>query len=310
MRLTLKRLRRHTGLVAAVFGVTALASAVGVGIAGHIDASATAGVQSGLAQRSGGDLAYRALLRVAENPEAQDEAVRAAIADTFADVDAGIEVDRTVSARLSTIPVVPGGVERSALVMSVPDLESRATLVDGEWAAPGEVAIQADAAQELGVEPGQSVQIDGVAFPVAGLWRAIDHLDPRWFGESLVQEGVEGPDLGPIVLDDVDWARFGDLEPRARWIVVPDPAEVTAADLDRIVAAWDAAGDDWRQAAVPEVGTLERSGGFTRTAETLGLRIDGLRAIEPVALLLLAAIALVTVNELARLLSAGRAEET
>src|SRR5690606_40608804 len=60
---------------------------------------------------------------------------------------------------------------------------------------------------------------------------------------------------------------------------------------------------------VDGAGSFHKSGRLKNTVADLGARVDGLRAIEPVVLLLLAAAALVALLELGRLLASNRARE-
>ena len=108
------------------------------------------------------------------------------------------------------------------------------------------------------------------------------------------------------MIDESAWPLL-DTEPRARWTIVPDVTQLTAGDLAPMVTAWNGINSAWRGEF--SVASLEKQGRFKLTALELGARVDALRAVEPVALLLLAAIALVTLAELGRLLTTTRANE-
>ncbi|MGN6503212.1 MAG: hypothetical protein ACTHKX_09995, partial [Pseudolysinimonas sp.] len=163
-------------------------------------------------------------------------------------------------------------------------------------------------AELLEIAAGDRVRIGDVDAVVAGTWRVDDALDPRWMGDPLVTSGADGTDTGLVVVDESLWPQL-DTDPRARWTLVPDPATVTARDLAPIVAEWNHIGIEWRGQVTSQLITLEKQGRFKRSAIELGTRVDGLQAIQPVVLLLLAAIALVTLAELGRLLTTTRATE-
>ncbi|MCU1417476.1 MAG: FtsX-like permease family protein, partial [Schumannella sp.] len=307
--LSAKRLREHAALFAALLGVVALVSGLSVGIIGFLAQSADDGVRSGLATRAGADLALRASLALDPDPTRQDAEVRAAIDRSMQGLP--IAVDRTVAARIDATEVTPGSPTTSHRVamLSIPALPDRATLVDGAWpASPAEVSVQADAAARLELVPGDQLLIDDVRVTVTGIWRVKDHLDPRWMGETLLTDGVDATDFGPIVLDESVWSQLT-TDPRARWTLVPQISHLTADDLVTIVSAWNRLGTDWRGQVSSQLITLEKQGRFKRTALELGTRVDGLQAIQPVVLLLLAAIALVTLAELGRLLTTTRSTE-
>jgi hypothetical protein len=308
--LSLKRLREHLGLFAAVLGVVALVSGLSVGVVGFLAQSASDGVRVGLASRAGADLALRASLRLDADAAAQDAAVRQAIDLSFADVDTPITIDRIVDGKVSLAAVVDGvpQLESTATALSITGLEDRADLVDGAWpASADEVTMQADAAAILELESGDRIQVDGVELTVAGTWRVRDFLDPRWLGDTQVLEGTDRVRVGPVVIDESVWSRL-EAQPRARWTLVPDRDRMTATDLATLIADWDQIDSEWR-GSVSSITTLEKQGRLRAAARELQARVDGLRAIQPVVLLLLAAIALVTLAELGRLLTTTRSAE-
>ena len=96
--------------------------------------------------------------------------------------------------------------------------------------------------------------------------------------------------------------------PRARWVLVPDLDDVTAADLDAVARARDDLQTDWT-GRVDDVDSLDVDGRLVDVAHEVALRTDGLRAGEPVVLLLLAAVGLVTLAALARLFASTHGQE-
>ncbi len=306
-----KRLRQHATLFGALLGVVALVCGLSVGVVGYLSQAATAGVQSGLEARAGAELALRASLQLAEDPELQDREVRAAIARSFLIDGRAIPmtVERMVTSKADIAEIVDGspGFKDRAYVISLESLEDRTTLVAGTWAtAADEFTMQADGAERLDLVVGDRVVLGDGEFTLTGTWRIDDHLDPRWLGETVFTDGYKEPDSGPVVIDEAAWPRLG-TDPRVRWTIVPDVTQLKAGDLAPMVAAWNGINAAWR-GEFP-VGSLEKQGRFKLTALELGTRVDALRAVEPVALLLLAAIALVTLAELGRLLTTTRANE-
>ncbi|MEO8094129.1 MAG: hypothetical protein ABI632_04255, partial [Pseudolysinimonas sp.] len=307
--LSAKRLRQHAGLFGALLGVVALVSGLSVGIIGFLAQSADDGVRSGLSVRTGAELALRVSMALDGDAAKQDAEIRAAIDRSMQHLP--FVVDRTIGARVDVARITEAGVEpsRRAAVLSIPDLPDRATLVDGTWpTSADEVSVQADGALRLDVVPGDRLRVGDADVTVTGLWRVNDRLDPRWLGEAVLTDGVPDVDVAQIVVDESLWPQLK-TDPRARWTLVPDARRLTAADLVTITGAWNQIGTEWRGHVPGDFVTLERTGAFTRTALDLGTRVNALHAIEPVVLLLLAAITLVTLAELARLLTTTRSVE-
>lgn len=307
--LSAKRFREHAGLFAALLGVVALVSGLSVGVVGFLAQSADVGVRSGLETRAGADRALRASLALDADAQKQDSEVRAAIARSFPHI--GMDVDRTIGARIEISTLDADGVRhplQRAQLLSIPDLPERATLVAGTWpTGPDETSLQADGAERLEVTPGDRIQIGDTTITVTGTWRVNDPLDPRWMGDTLITDGLD-VDAGPIVIDESLWSQL-DTDPRVRWTLVPDVTHITAPQLASIVTEWNSLGTQWRGQVSSQLITLEKTGRFKRSALELGTRVDGLQAIQPVVLLLLAAIMLVTLAELGRLLTTTRDSE-
>jgi hypothetical protein len=308
--LSLTRIRESAALFGAVFAVVALIAALAVTMVGFLAQQATDGVQSGLQSRAGADLAFRPSLRVSADPGEQDQQVRDAVVRSFAPTGVDMSVSRSLDKRVKLR--IPGdlGVDAEwiGLAASYQDLEQRVEIVDGAFGGGAdEVIVQENAAAALDLSPGDQLLIDGAPFTVAGTWRPVDHLDPRWYGEAMISTGLD-QNYGPFVIEESAWGRLAD-DARARWTLVPDISQITAANLSSVVDAWSRIDADWR-GQVSHTETLEKQSRFVQTADELGVRVSGLTAIEPVVLLLLAAIAVVSLAELGRLLAATRAGET
>lgn len=307
-------MRQHAGPFAAVLATAALVSALGAGILGYLDQRAVDGARLALAELSGADLGLQVSLTRTDDPEGQDREVRTAIAHTFGTLDSPFSVDRFVSGPVDFVRLSDQGLGPIAPVVaaSYPDLADYAVLTEGRWQqGDTELTMQADAASALDVTVGDVVRVGDTRaeFTVTGLWRARDALDPYWLGDGLIVAGRDGRHLGPAVIDETAWDRLGGPPPRAFWNMVFDPARVVPADLASVRPMWIGVADRWR-VDVDELGTLNRHGRFDRTAIDLAARIDALHAVEPVALLLLAGVGLVTLGEMARVLGELRRSET
>ncbi|MGN6273592.1 MAG: hypothetical protein ACTHMQ_10960 [Protaetiibacter sp.] len=99
---TLARSRRHLGALVSVAVVVGLVSGGWLVAERALSRTAVEGVRHGMATRSGADLGLRVTSAVAADPGAQDAQVRAAIARSFAGLEAAPEVFRTASAAASS----------------------------------------------------------------------------------------------------------------------------------------------------------------------------------------------------------------
>lgn len=308
--LSVTRIRQSAALLGAILAVVAIIAALAVGMVGYLAQQATDGVRAGLESRAGADLAVRPALRMAANPAKQDAQVREAVRQSFAPTGVDMTVYRSVEKRvtLQTTDSDGGDQDSTGLAASYDDARERLRIVDGRFTESGnEVMVQQRAAEALLLSVGDQLLIDGARFTVVGTWEAADYLDPRWYGDPMIITGIE-EDYGPFVIDEASWSRL-EGDPRVRWTLVPDITQITSANLSSVAAAWSSIDSTWR-GTVDGLETLEKQGRFTQTADILGVRVRGLNAIQPVVLLLLAAIAIVALAELGRLLAATRADET
>jgi hypothetical protein len=290
-------MRAHGALFASIFGVTLVISALGVGIGGYLSSTAITGVRDGLAAATGTAGADRIEVRRTADPDAQDTAVRSVLAGAYT---APVLVERSVQGSVGDY-----------VVASMPSLDARATLVDGQWpAGADEASMQADAAASVGLVPGDTIELaDGVDVMLSATWRATDPLDPTWFGETIVDTGESADGIGPIVVDESLWDEF-DASPFARWTVMPDTTAITAAGLDNLATA--ATGLQDLLKANPDVGStgIIIDGGLGATALEVDGAVQAVSGVSPVALLLVAAIGIVSLSELGRLLVGVRTGET
>lgn len=305
--LSFRRARRHAAWYATIALIAAVLTGTSVVLAGMLSAAADDGIRTGLAGRAGADLAFRAALALGDDPDRQDEQVRATLGRALAGVSPAPAVSRSVSGEAS-LRVGDDRAARAGIALSDPELADHADLTSGRWASSAaEATMQADAAEGIGVGPGTVLTVDDTLVTVTGLWRVTDALDPRWLGESQILEG-RGEGIGPVLLDESVFAALHDADATARWTVVPDAGQATADDLSHFVSAWAAIPRGWH-GQVDDVSGASKTGGLAATSTALLRQVQGLRAIEPVALLLLIASGIVAVTEVARLVTRGRGDE-
>lgn len=301
--------RESATTLCAIAAVLALTTGLAIGTVAFLDEQATRGIRAELDTRVGPDLALRASIAQSANPGKQDREVRDAIAATLSGPRVDADVVRTLAAHVTVLPLDDDADgERGGSAQSIPDFADLVDLVSG--AAPvkqTDVAVQADAAAALGLATGDELLLEGVRFTVSGTWRPADPLDPVWYGDPMVQSGFNA-DFGPFVIDESAWSRIDD-NPTVTWTVIPDVSQIDAGNAATLISAWGRIRDDWR----PTVSGMESLSPQNRLVQTLKgvqARLDGLRAVEPVVFTLLAAVALVALAVLVRLLVATRRRVT
>ena len=311
--LSVTRVREALSVFASLLGVIAIVSTLAVGVLGLLESAATGGVRGDLATRPGAELSLQLSQARAEDAAAQDAAVRSVIAAQFRSSGAPItlEVDRSLaSSGLLTVTLPSRPDEPAQLVAgaSLAALSDRATIVDGAWPARSdEASIQADAGALLGIAVGDRLTVGDAQLTITGSWRVDDAMDPRWGSDPLMATGAHGAISGPVVIDETAWPAVGDV-PQVRWMIVPDSETIAAHDLDAVTAAWSGLPDALRSAGAADSPVFQE-GGFIATTDELSVRMHALDAVTPVALLMIAAIALVTLLELGRLLTEIRGFE-
>lgn len=306
--LLLKRMRQRAIVFAALVVVVGLVSGLSIGILGYLGSSAADGVRSQLAQRSGADVALELSLTSEPDIAAQDARVKTLLGRVFTNGDRMIPLDVTRTT-VSTNPV-PLSTGVKAFAASIPDLEANAELVSGSWpAADDEASVQADAAEALGLTPGDTLAVGETTVTITGTWRVADPLDPRWVSDTLLLDGVRGAVLGPIVLAEDSLPAIG-AETRTRWAIVPVVDGLRNGDLEVIIDNWRTIVDSMRADGGFDVNGAQLNGRFASTATSIQTTVDALSAVVPVAVLVIAAIALLTLVQLGRLLAALRAGES
>ena len=310
--LALKRARPRVALFLATFGVVFLLAALSVGLSGFLAGSATAGARAGLGALTGSSGGFRITIPLARDAAGQDARVRGEIRDGVR--SDGQPVPLKVLRDVETLVAVeldgPRGVARSALA-SIPDLRSRADLAAGAWPVDAsQASIQADAAVALGVRMGDRLALPGGAeVTIVGTWRAHDPSDPTWLGSALPLTGLGyGGVAGFVVIDPSLWAHSG-TKPVARWTVLPVASRTTASQLAAIQASPDTA--PLALLADPRNGTSVDQDGRIQPAMTAIVgNVQAASAVSIAPLVIVGLLGLVTLIELARMLTQLREGET
>lgn len=306
--LSAKRTLAQAPLLAAVFGVTVVVTALLAGIPRFLDLAAVDSVRGSLASAPVRSSAEQLLIRLADDAAAQDAAVR----DVFAEqLPAGsVTVDRSVRSDPVTA-LLPEGSEivQQAMVLAADDAVQGRIELDGAWpASDGEGALQAEAADALGLAIGDQVVVAGTPITIVGTWRPLDASDRQWFDEPLVSAGIVDAAAGPLYVTEPQLAAL-DLNPFARWIVAPDLDGILPSQLSDLADGLRGLDEALRSAGVARSGLI-LDGSFADTLTTLGRSTASVRGVSPIPLVLAGAIGAVALAQLGALLAASRSRET
>ena len=218
--------------------------------------------------------------------------------------------------------------EARVTVGSNPELEDNATIVAGTWPNPTSSAatsgtsisgvLHADAANLLGIAVGDELSFgtgdDAVVVTVVGTWLPKDAEDPLWFSNpgvatgQAVPAGDGTPSFGPLMVDEPGLLALGTV-PFVHWTMVLDAASITPGQLDQVGVA----ATNLRQTIIDgqEIGKggILVSGTLAETVSTVQHALNAVRGVTPVGILLVALMGLITLVQLARLLSLARRPE-
>lgn len=234
----------------------------------------------------------------------QDEAVRRVIGQRFH----GAPLRIAETAFVPSAALDRGG--SALLLVASDDLRGRVRLTEGRWPSAGsEVAVDAAFARAHRLAVGDSFVLAGpgrsVPVAVAALWRPADPAAPAWLG---LADGAGGTDGRVIAPDGI--ARSAGDGVTTQWVLTPDPARATAAQLPRFHTGFgeisDALSEEPSAAASPfsSIG----AGGTTVTA--MQRSVLALQAVIPVPLAVLAVCSLIALVLLGQLLAGARRVET
>lgn len=309
VRLAAGRSRARGGLLLAMLAVVGVVTFLLAGMVGYLGGATDAAVRETFADAPATTASLQLSTRLAKDSAAQTDAVRQVIGEAFAGTE--IAAHRIVRSN----PVAAGVAGETAFVILTadPNLGEHATLVDGSWpdngaeATPVPAAVQATAADQLGVAVGDEFTVEGRRLVVAATWLPVDVTEPYWFADPAVASGFDRLSLGPVVIPEAVLAELP-VRSYARWTIVPDATALGAASLPRLSVALDQLA-----AGVERVGTtegIELSGGLREHIGMVQRGVGVAGGLVSVPAVLVAVIGLITVAQLARLLVAVRRSET
>lgn len=297
-----KRLRAHRGVFTALFAVLLITAGASSGLVGYLASATTSGVRAAFLAAPGSEGALRVEAR--SSGADQDAAVRDLLSGQFPGVP--LVIDRT----LWTDPVLATHDDApAALVLASLPVAERATLVEGRWATGADEGVLHEAAaRALDLAPGAVIALpNGEDVTITGTWVPLDALDPVWFGDPLAASGAVGDEFGPLVVDE---ALVDSVRPFARWVLFPNPALVTADAVPTLVDGAATLRDALAASDAISTGNVLVDGSLPQLAGRLDVSLDALSGVAPVPAVLLGAIGLVALVELARLLVRVRMVET
>src|SRR5690606_21350756 len=223
--------------------------------------------------------------------------------------------DEDALAELPTLTVPDSDAEARLHLLADPSLSARADLVAGDWPDPGSAALNAAAAELVGVGVGDLLRIGAddkaVILTVSGLWAAHDPTDAYWMGDPGIATGEGYPagdgtrGFGPLVVDEPTLLTLG-ITPTAWWTIVPDSATITPTQWQKLDTALTGLRDEVR--ALPDsLGAASViSGGLATTTSDVLTGLGAIRGVTPVGLVLVGILGVVTLVQLARLLGLAR----
>ncbi|MFZ5870892.1 MAG: hypothetical protein ACOYXW_10265, partial [Actinomycetota bacterium] len=312
-RLVVARARASVGLLTAAAVLLLAAASVVTAGAAFAETQATAGLRRAVAQLPPEAVVTTARARQAQDPAAQDAAVREQVRRLAA--QAPVTVSRSTRGGLTDVlePASAAAAGLRVVPHAYDDLPAHADLVAGRWqSAPAEASLHADAARALGVEPGDRLVLQGrdgaVGVDVVGTWRPREPADPFFAGDPLETTGTESPTVaGPLV---VDAEAVGlDARPSVRWRVAPDAASLRPEHLPGLSAV--SAGLRAAVTGDPRVGSdAAVSGDAAAAVADLSRRVGTARSVAALPVAVVAALAGATLLLVARLLAAARERET
>lgn len=290
-------------LFGAIFGLLVVASALLSAIPRYLDVAEITSARESLSTADATDAAVQAQIRLAPDAAAQAASMAAVLAPLLADTAA--QVYRTVQSPPVEV-ALPTAQTASMILGSDPEFEARTQLVAG---SPGGAALQASAAEALGLAVGDTVLVGGTAIEITATWLPRDASDPYWFGDPAVVSGESSGSFGPLVLPENALAAL-DLNPFVRWTLVPDRETITTDQLGPLgeaASSWESAiRDDSALAA----GGVIFAGGLAATVTTIERGITSVSGVSPIPLVLTGVIGFLALLQLARLLADVRSDET
>ncbi|MHA6693734.1 FtsX-like permease family protein [Homoserinimonas sp. A520] len=306
-RLVVRRSRTRGNLLLSLFAVVAIVAFLLAGMIGYLSGAADAAVRETLSVGPAKAVSTQLSTRLASDSDQQADATRQLIDDAFTDVE--VAVHRTVRSNPAKASI--GEEAPELILMADAELPEHATLVDGAWPSPREgavpTAVQASAADALGIGVGDSFTVEGLEFVVEATWLPDDATDPYWFSDPAVASGLDRLSYGPVVTFEGALAELP-VRSYARWTIVPTDAALTAAGLPTLASALDELALRVERADGEQ--NIELSGSLGERVDLVQRSLGVASALVTVPAVLVIVIGLITLAQLARLLVAVRRGET
>ncbi|WP_154794894.1 FtsX-like permease family protein [Occultella kanbiaonis] len=324
----LRRTRARSAIVAVLLLMAALVTAALAGTVTYLDTASAAAVRTVLADAGGARSTTTVQTRLDGDGVDQDEAARAVIAAELPDdaviwrtlrtvgvpVASGVEDDGSDSSGEDSDGDPAGGSDATVVLGVDESISEFADLTGGAWpTGPTEAALQADAAETLGLEVGDVIALGveeaEVPLTLVGTWRAADPEHPHWVGEALVAGGADPitGEFGPVIVTAPALDQLGSV-PYVRWTITPPPT-VTDADLPEWRSGLAGLEQAMNDAGV-DVRGLTVAAGLASTLDDAASGLAAVDAATTIPLVIVALVSLVAVWQIARLLAALRERET
>jgi hypothetical protein len=335
-RLFLARSLSQSALLLAISAVVVVLSALLGGLAGFFGLSSADGARAALAASAASDSGFRFATATTPDPAAQSRAADAVVARVLAELPVSVDVVH----RSEPIPLAPGDGEQASVTFvagaAVADRVAMAAgaapgpdvtgtgVIDSEATGDGAIqaAIQADAAEALGLGVGDALELepgaDGTGVlnvVITGIWRAADPEDRFWFSDPgyLRGEPASGADgarvLGPLLVDETALAALP-AATTVEWTLLPDPGAMTPDGLERVLAASAELQRELSDDPAISANRVRVSGGFDDTVARFARSENALLGVAPVGFVLLGLAGAIALGQLARLLALARRPDT
>lgn len=292
LRLWLRRASARRASLAVISAFVALATAlVSLALAGA-EIAATGAIRQTLAEASDGPpLTVRT--RLADDPSAQDARMAELTESQLA------PLPLTIGRHLVSEPVTIAADGESVRVELAAAPEA-SVLVSGAWPGDGEALVPADSA----LVGANTLEVDGDTLAVTGIWEPTPAPGPGSPGRAADNSG------GIVLLGTEDALLALEPEPFVVWDVSPDLARVTIDELHLLSGAGERLNQELRRDDSVAVRGLTVDDQTGETATELRPRVAAARAVTVVPAGLLAALAILTLAQLAGLLARTRAAES
>ncbi len=303
-RWTVRRTAARRAVVAAVSALVAVTAFVLAGVVGYADLAGTQGVRDYFSSAGNEGAALQVQTRQSGDAERQ----RQAADELFDELYQGLNLDVHRSVVLRPQPVED--TKQTLLVAAYDGFAEHARLVSGDW--HDGVALSRAAARRLGLEVGDTIEVGGTSYDVGAVWQPLRESDPFFTadaeaGDDPAALAANRAALGILVVPDLSDRGEAAL---ARWTIVPDAERVEPREMTAMARAVDATPDAFDDAGGVTVRGSTAAGDLSTTLRTVSQSLEAALAVSPVPSLLIAAISLLMVVQLSRLLTLERRSET